>query len=247
MKPALALLSALIIVTQVASGQAPNTQVKVTTCKIGRVTGMESPTVSTGTSSLAFKPKQWMFVEGKVNIKAAPLPRTGYLDKLTIRFYVTAKNPEARGNVLMSKEIEYVNFPVDTDTHVCVFMSPSSVKRLTGSETIGSGTFDLCGMEVVYKDNVVGEDSNKRRPGWWRIASPNLVSTESYPLLNKNETPFAMFWYDRYPEIAPVREGASRSSTPAPAAVPAPAEQPAPTEQPAALPPTQAPQPNPQN
>lgn len=246
MKPALALLTALIVVTQAAYAEAPNTQVKATV-KINRVQGMESPTVSTGTSSLAFKPKQWMFLEARVNIKAAPVPRTGYLDKLTVRFYVTATNPEAKGHVLMSKEIVYVNFPVDTETNVCVFMSPSSIKRLTGSETVGGGTFDLCGIEVVYKENVVAADSNKRKPGWWRTANPNVVSTDSYPLLNKNETPFALFWYDRFPEIAPVKENASSlRSTPSTTApeVPAPAT---PEEQPAPLPPTSAPQPNPQN
>lgn len=30
---------------------------------------------------------------------------------------------------------------------------------------------------------------------------PSIVETSYYPLLNKDETPFSVYWYDRYPEI----------------------------------------------
>lgn len=227
MKSVFALLSALVLVAQVSNAEDPNTRIRLNTIKLERLNSIESPTTPTGTGSVAFKPKKWMFLEGRLNIQAAPVPRTKFLDKITVRFYVAAKNPEGRDSLLMTKEIEYVNVPVDEEFYVCVFMSPSSIKRLTGSENVGSSTFTLCGLEVIYKDNVVAQESNKGKPGWWANPRATLVPTDSFPLLNKNETPFAMFWYDRYPEIAPSKDGAtpakssSSSSTPVTPVTPA--------------------------
>ena len=42
-----------------------------------------------------------------------------------------------------------------------------------------------------------------------------------FPLLNKDETPFSVFWYDRYPEIMrPNSQQTASSSVPAPFGTP---------------------------
>ncbi|MDB6078368.1 MAG: hypothetical protein JWO82_2115, partial [Akkermansiaceae bacterium] len=42
--------------------------------------------------------------------------------------------------------------------------------------------------------------TTKLKPGWW--TSPNLSDQSTkFPLLNKDETPFSVLWFDRYPEI----------------------------------------------
>lgn len=212
MKRLLILLSVLAFGFQTGYSEIPGTKLKVG-LKLERLQSIESPTVGPGTGDKAFKPKAWLLLEGRVSIQAAPKPPTGYLDKVSVFFYVAAKNPEGKNSILMKKEVKYVNVPVDQEFYVCAFMSPSSIKRLTGGETIGAGTFTLYGISVVYNDKVVAAESNKKKPGWWDIPSPSLVPTDSFPLLNKNETPFAMFWYDRYPEIAPVKENDSSSSS----------------------------------
>lgn len=186
---------------QDAAAEAPNTQVKVQ-LKLGRVEAVDSPTVSTGTAEKRFKPKKWAYIEAEMKVQAAPPPKTGYLDNMTVTFYATAKSPEGpRGYLLMRKEIRYVNIPVDEKVYVCAFMSPSSVKRLTGSDTINPASFERLGVEVTYKGKVVAMDSSSGKPGWWNSTSSMIVPTDSYPLLNKDETPFSIFWYDRYPEI----------------------------------------------
>lgn len=44
---------------------------------------------------------------------------------------------------------------------------------------------------------------------------PSIVETSYYPLLNKDETPFSVFWYDRYPEIMrPNSQQAASGSVP---------------------------------
>lgn len=50
---------------------------------------------------------------------------------------------------------------------------------------------------------------------------PSIVETSYYPLLNKDETPFSVFWYDRYPEIMrPNSQQAASGSVPAPFGTP---------------------------
>lgn len=47
------------------------------------------------------------------------------------------------------------------------------------------------------------------------------METSYYPLLNKDETPFSVFWYDRYPEIMrPNSQQAASGSVPAPFGTP---------------------------
>jgi len=56
---------------------------------------------------------------------------------------------------------------------------------------------------VEYNGKVVATYSSERgkMEKWWTIQSPSIVETTYYPLLNKDETPFSVYWYDRYPEI----------------------------------------------
>lgn len=206
-------ISALFVtLSTVEAQQAARVQATV---KLERPKGMDSPTVNPGGREMSFKPKQWMLLEAKMNVQAAPAPKTGYLDSIIVRFYVAAKNPESKGQeyVLLKKEIKYVNVPLGSEVYACVFLSPSSIKRLTGSETITGNMFNNYGVEIVYGGKPVAADSHRQKVGWWNISSPSLVPSGSFPLLDKNETPFSIFWYDRYPEIAPKREAKDEPSS----------------------------------
>jgi hypothetical protein len=54
---------------------------------------------------------------------------------------------------------------------------------------------------VLVNGVKVGEESTKGVAGWWNSASDKISRTEKIPLLNKYETPFKIFWWDRYAEI----------------------------------------------
>lgn len=233
MKSPLILLTAVAVLfslfSQDAAAEAPNTQVKVS-IKLEKVEALDSPTVSTGTVEKRFKPKKWAYIEAEMKVQAVPVPKTGYLDNMTVTFYATAKSPEGpKGYLLMKKEIRYVNIPVNEKVYVCAFMSPSSVKRLTGSDVINPSSFERVGVEVSYNGKVVAMDPGSGRVAWWNSSSSLIVPTNSYPLLNKDETPFSIFWYDRYPEINnPKKAEASASALPGDDSDPVPAPVPAP-------------------
>lgn len=217
---------AAVLFIPIASAQAtsnPRMQVKVTLEKLSMYM-RQSPNVLTQDDPKPLpKPKKWADFEIPFKVEAAPAPKSGYIDSLTFKFYLAVINPDrARQYLKLYKEVKYVNVPVGEVTYASVYLSPSSVKRITGSEGGRGKWVKYQGVVVEYNGKVVATYSSERgkKEKWWEIQSPNLVETSYFPLLNKDETPFSIFWYDRYPEI--MRPNAQQeSSAPAPFGSPA--------------------------
>lgn len=167
---------------------------------------LQSPSVGGNTSKKSWKPKDWLEVEVKVKLEPGrAAPRDGYVDRLTVRWYVAVENKIDRAGqkyFLMEKEVTHVNVPLDEDFYLSCYLSPATIKRLTGSDRAGKNSITAVGGEI----SVVGAAAPARftsqgsvsKP-WWQ--SPTMQRTNKYPLLNKNETPFKFLWWDRYLEI----------------------------------------------
>lgn len=161
---------------------------------------LESPTVGGGEKS--FKPKDWLESEVKFKIKSSN-PKETFVNSVTVRWYVAVENPTGKGYILLKKEIEHVNVPVDEDVYTSVYLSPNSVKRLSGGERAGKSILSHVGGEILVNgtqpvDNT-GYFTSKDKPGWW--TKSGLTALNDIPLLNKSETPFNFLWWDRYAEI----------------------------------------------
>ena len=78
---------------------------------------------------------------------------------------------------------------------------------------------------MEYNGKIVATYSSERgkMEKWWTIQSPSIVETNYYPLLNKDQTPFSVYWYDRYPEIMKpaIHQGSLDSAAPAAGDAPA--------------------------
>lgn len=167
---------------------------------------LQSPSVGGNTSKKSWKPKDWLEVEVKVKLEPGrTAPRDGHVDRLTVRWYVAVENKIDRAGqkyFLMEKEVTHVNVPLDEDFYLSCYLSPATIKRLTGSDRAGKNSITAVGGEI----SVVGaaaparftSQGNISKP-WWQ--SPTMQRTNKYPLLNKNETPFKFLWWDRYLEI----------------------------------------------
>jgi hypothetical protein len=167
---------------------------------------LTSPTDFGGTKSKTFKPKDWLEVEAKLKVSMRPEPPSKTLERMTIKWYIAVKNPDKPGTyLLLSKEIEHVNIPLDEDIFSSVYLSPASVKRLTGLDKAGKNAVDLVGFEILVNGEKVAQETNKNQPGWWATASDKIARSETVPLLSKKDTPFSVMWWDRYAEVAPER------------------------------------------
>jgi hypothetical protein len=159
-----------------------------------------------GGKSKAFKPKDWLEIETKLNLSLSPEPASKTCDKVIVKWYVAVKNPEKVGTfLLITKDIEYVNVPLSEDVYCSVYLSPSSIKRLTGFDRAGKGSVEYVGFEVLINGEKVAQETSKGKVGWWSAASDKISRTEKVPLLNKAETPFAPMWWDRYAEVSAER------------------------------------------
>ncbi len=164
-----------------------------------------SPILNTGKDK-PFKPKEWLEIEAKLKVSLSPIPKSKTADKITVKWYVAVKNTEKSGSyLLLTKDIDYVNIPLDEDIYVSVYLSPSSVRRITGMDKAGKNAVELVGYEVLINGTKAFEESNKSKPGWWNTPSDKISRSEAVPLLTKSETPFSMFWWDRFAEVAPER------------------------------------------
>jgi hypothetical protein len=160
-----------------------------------------------GGKQKVFKPKDWLELEAKLRISMSPAPLSKTCERLTVKWYVAVKNPEKPGSMLLlTKDVEHVNAPLDEDVYCSVYLSPASIKRLTGFDRAGKSSVEAVGYEVLINGERLLQETSKFKPGWWSAASDKISRSDTVPLLNKSETPFAAMWWDRFIEVSPSRE-----------------------------------------
>lgn len=163
---------------------------------------LPSPEYSGGKNK-SFKPKDWLEIETKIKISLAPEPASKTCDKITVKWYIAVKNPEKPTTMLLlTKDIEHVNIPLDEEIFCSVYLSPASLKRLTGADGGGKNAVEYVGYEVLINGEKKVEETSKGKAGWWNTASDKISRSETVPLLSKAETPFNDMWWDRYAEVS---------------------------------------------
>ena len=203
-----ALMALVFFVPSTNAQQAtsnPRMKVKVTLSKMDTYMRYSPMVQITDAPKQLPKAKRWAEFEVPFKVDAVPAPKSGYIDSLKFRFYIAVINPDrSRQYLKIFKEVSFVNVPVNELTYATVYLSPSSVRRICGSD--GGKTMrwmKYWGVTVEYngKEEAILSSETGKKAKWWDISSPNIVDTNYYPLLNRDETPFAPFWYDRYPEV----------------------------------------------
>ena len=102
--------------------------------------------------------------------------------------------------LLLTKDIEHVNAPLDEDVYCSVYLSPASIKRLTGFDRAGKSSVEVVGYEVLINGERVFQETSKFKVNWWSIPTDKISRSETVPLLKKSETPFSAMWWDRFIE-----------------------------------------------
>lgn len=177
-------------------------------CQAAKVTAekasfddLQSPEFSGGKQK-GFKPKDWLEIETKIKVQLSPEPKSKTCDRMTVKWYIAVKNPEKAGTMLLlTKDIEHVNIPLEEEVYCSVYLSPASIKRLTGTDRAGKGCVEAVGYEILVNGVKLAEDSTKFKPGWWNSASDKISRSDAVPLLSKLDTPFRAMWWDRYAEV----------------------------------------------
>ncbi len=163
---------------------------------------LPSPNFGGNTDEKNFRPKDWLEVEVKFKVEMPRSYKAAFVDRVTVKWYVAIDDPAGgRKAVYLEKEINHVNVPVGEDVYTSVYLSPSAVKRISGSDSAAKRIVVSVGGEILINGQAAvdksGFFSSTGKPGWWL----QISRYDKIPLLNKNETPFKPLWWDRYAEI----------------------------------------------
>jgi hypothetical protein len=129
--------------------------------------------------------QQWLEVE--VEFTAAP----DITDELTVKYFILFNG------VLLTGEVNHTNILAGRERRSVMYASPRTLARFSGKRPITSKSVQNIAVQIVKQGAVKDELSLARAAAQWYSALPQVSGL----VLNKNETPFAPLYWDRYEQI----------------------------------------------
>ncbi|HYR22145.1 MAG TPA: Amuc_1102 family pilus-like protein [Chthoniobacterales bacterium] len=128
--------------------------------------------------------ERWLEVEVEF---ISALERT---DELTLKYYVLFNGR------LLTGEVTHTNISAGLNRSV-MYVLPVALARFAGNKPVLPNIFQNVAVQIVQGGAVKDELSLARAPSQWFAALPPISGF----VLNKNETPFAPLYWDRYAQI----------------------------------------------
>lgn len=128
---------------------------------------------------------RWLEVE--VEFSAAP----EFTDELTFRYFLLINGK------LLTGEVTHTNIPAGRDNRSVMYVAPRTLARVMGGRAVASNSTQNIAVQIVQQGAVKHELSLERAAPNWFAAMPQVAGF----VLNKNETPFAPLYWDRYEQI----------------------------------------------
>ena len=130
---------------------------------------------------------RWLEVE--VEFAAAP----AFTDELTFKYFILLNGK------LLTGEVTHTNIAAGRENRSVMYVSPRTLARFMGNRAITPNAVENIAVQIVQQGAIKGELSFARTAAQWYSAMPQLSGF----VLNKNETPFAPLYWDRYEQIKP--------------------------------------------
>ena len=128
-----------------------------------------------------------LWLEVEVEFSAGP----EWTDDLTFKYYILFNNK------LLTGEVTHTNVRAGRGNRSVMYVSPRTLARFGGNRNITPNMFQNIAVQIVQQGAIKSELSLQRAPAQWFTAIPPVPGF----VLNKNETPFAPLYWDRYEEI----------------------------------------------
>src|SRR6266581_5148710 len=128
---------------------------------------------------------RWLEVE--VEFAATPT----LTDELTFRYYILFN-----GN-LLTGEVTHVKIPAGRERRSVMYVPPRTLARFANNRPIAENSCQNVAVQIVQQGTVKAEASLNRAPPQWFAALPQISGF----VLNKDQTPFAPIYWDRYQQI----------------------------------------------
>jgi hypothetical protein len=133
-----------------------------------------------------------LWLEVEVEFSAAPQ----WTDELTFKYYILFNGK------LLTGEVTHTNIPAGRGNRSVMYVAPRTLLRFGGGRAVTANMVQNVAVQLLQQGAVKGELSVQRAPPQWFTTIPQVAGF----VLNKNETPFAPLYWDRYEQIkAPPR------------------------------------------
>ncbi|PYL48102.1 MAG: hypothetical protein DMF40_06130 [Verrucomicrobia bacterium] len=133
--------------------------------------------------------ERWLEVE--VTFSSAP----EFTDELTLKYFILVNGK------LLTGEVTHVNIAAARDNRSVMYVTPKTLQRLMLGRTITNNALQNVAVQLMQQGALKDELSLNRAAPQWYATLPQLGGL----VLNKNETPFAPLYWDRYCQIKTAR------------------------------------------
>jgi len=176
-------IAVLFAISLIADAQTP---VGPGSVKLGKVSPSVVKTpeyqLSSGPTKRS-KSKDWLEVE--VEFESQP----EMIDELTFKYTIGVEGK------LLDGEVTHVSIPKGKDHFSVMYVSPSSLEKLTGGKALTGASIENVWVEVSRQGQKLAQ------PASYKPGAPKNVPHVTGMVLNKDQTPFAPLFYDRYEAI----------------------------------------------
>jgi len=168
--------------------QAPTGQIQITKINKNFITNPQF-TYTGAEQFVAGQRDRWLEVEVEFTSTAE------FTDDLTLRYYILINGK------LLTGEVTHTNVAGGKDRRSVMYVPPQALIRVMENRSIVPNTVQNITIQAVQQGTVKDEQSLVRAAPQWYKSIPSLSGL----VLNKNETPFAPLYWDRYEQIKPSR------------------------------------------
>ena len=131
------------------------------------------------------EPKLWLEVEAEF----VSVPE--FTDELAFKYFILINGK------LLTGEVTHVNIAAGRENHSVVYVPPVVLARFNNNRPLAPNSVQNVAVQIVQRGAVKSELSLMRAPPQWYKALQGIAGF----VLNKNETPFAPLYWERYPQI----------------------------------------------
>ena len=177
-------LAAMLLLALLAPSLA-QVAVPIGAIKVGKVQPamMKSPEFQlVGGVNKRSKNLDWLEVEVEFEVKVEEV------DELTFTYTIMVENK------LLDGTVTHINIPKGRDRYSVMYVAPRALEKLTGGRALTGASIQNVWVVVSRQGQVLEQQAFKPGP------IPNLPHMAGM-VLNKNETPFAPLFFDRYEAI----------------------------------------------
>ena len=184
LKQLLALIACVVAFSSSTFAQARGGEFQITKISRNLITAPQF-TYTGAQQYQANQRDRWLEVE--VDFSASP----EFTDELTFKYFILVNGK------LLTGEVTHTNIAGGRDIRSVMYVSPKTLARVMGNRPLAPNAVQNIAVQLVQQGAVKHELSAERTQPNWYATMPQIAGL----VLNKNETPFAPLYWDRYEQI----------------------------------------------